>query len=133
MRDGILKAQDEAEQAGDWGLLQPTTTKRCPMPANCPIRKPTSQPHAISSGPSLRHRNSRSCLLPCHYEFLLQYQIPIMEKFALSAYGCCEDLTEKVDMLRWIPNSAGSRSPQVADVRRVRRADRDQLHLLLPT
>ena len=39
-----------------------------------------------------------------HDEFLLQYQKPIIEKWGLSAYGCCEDLTEKIDMLRQIRN-----------------------------
>jgi hypothetical protein len=39
-----------------------------------------------------------------HDEFMLQYQIPIMEKFGLAAYGCCEDLTNKIDILRKIPN-----------------------------
>ncbi len=39
-----------------------------------------------------------------HEEFLLQYQLPIMEKFGLTAYGCCEDLTNKIDILRQIPN-----------------------------
>jgi hypothetical protein len=37
-------------------------------------------------------------------EFMLQYQIPIVEKFGLAAYGCCEDLTHKIDVLRQIPN-----------------------------
>jgi len=39
-----------------------------------------------------------------HKEFALDYQKPIMEKFAASAYGCCEDLTHKIDMLRKIKN-----------------------------
>ena len=39
-----------------------------------------------------------------HDEFLLQYQLPIMSRFGLVAYGCCEDLTRKIDMLRQIPN-----------------------------
>ena len=39
-----------------------------------------------------------------HDEFMLQYQIPIMERFGLTAYGCCEDLTKKIDLLRKIPN-----------------------------
>jgi len=39
-----------------------------------------------------------------HYEFLLQYQIPILSKFGLVAYGCCEDLTNKIDMVKKIPN-----------------------------
>jgi hypothetical protein len=38
------------------------------------------------------------------YEFMLQYQIPIMANFGLAAYGCCEDLTHKIRVLRRIPN-----------------------------
>jgi hypothetical protein len=37
-------------------------------------------------------------------EFMLQYQLPIMAPFGLVAYGCCEDLTRKIDVLRQIPN-----------------------------
>jgi hypothetical protein len=39
-----------------------------------------------------------------HDEFMLQYQIPICELFGLVHYGCCEDLTRKIDILRQIPN-----------------------------
>jgi len=39
-----------------------------------------------------------------HDEFLLQYQRPIMKPFGLIHYGCCEDLTRKIDLLRQIPN-----------------------------
>ncbi len=37
-------------------------------------------------------------------EFLLPYQIPILEQFGLSAYGCCEDLTKKIELLKQIKN-----------------------------
>ena len=37
-------------------------------------------------------------------EFLLPYQIPILEQFGLSAYGCCEDMTKKIDILKEIKN-----------------------------
>ena len=37
-------------------------------------------------------------------EFFLQYQLPVLAKFGLVAFGCCEDLTCKIDMLRKIPN-----------------------------
>jgi hypothetical protein len=39
-----------------------------------------------------------------HKDFALDYQKPIMEMFAASAYGCCEDLTHKIDILRDIRN-----------------------------
>jgi hypothetical protein len=37
-------------------------------------------------------------------EFILQYQLPVLKEFGLVAFGCCEDLTNKIDMLRQIPN-----------------------------
>ena len=42
---------------------------------------------------------------PAQYEeFLLNYQKPILERFGLSYYGCCEDLTNKIDLVLSIPN-----------------------------
>jgi len=38
------------------------------------------------------------------YEFMLQYQMPIMERFGLVSYACCENVTDKIAMLRRIPN-----------------------------
>jgi hypothetical protein len=37
-------------------------------------------------------------------EFMLSYQLPIMEQYGLISYGCCENLTGKIDTLRKIPN-----------------------------
>ena len=37
-------------------------------------------------------------------EFLLSYQIPILSQFWLTSYGCCENLTHKIDGLLRIPN-----------------------------
>lgn len=38
------------------------------------------------------------------WEFILQYQQPILEQFGLSAYGCCENLTEVIPYLKRIRN-----------------------------
>ncbi len=35
-----------------------------------------------------------------HEEFVLQYQLPILERFGLNCYGCCEPLHLKLDLLR---------------------------------
>ena len=35
-----------------------------------------------------------------HEEFVLRYQLPILERFGLNYYGCCEPLHLKMDMLR---------------------------------
>jgi hypothetical protein len=37
-------------------------------------------------------------------EFIVHYQRPIAEHYGLLAYGCCEDLTHKIDVLRQIRN-----------------------------
>ena len=37
-------------------------------------------------------------------EFLIEYTKPIYEKFGLTAYGCCENLTDKIKYLKRIKN-----------------------------
>jgi hypothetical protein len=39
-----------------------------------------------------------------HEEFCLQYERPLLEQFGLNGYGCCEDLTDKLDQVMTIPN-----------------------------
>lgn len=39
-----------------------------------------------------------------HEEFLLRYQLPILKRFGLIYYGCCEDLTHKIALILSIPN-----------------------------
>ena len=42
---------------------------------------------------------------PAQYdEFLLQYQKPILARFGITFYGCCEDLTAKIPLVLSIPN-----------------------------
>lgn len=42
---------------------------------------------------------------PWHYrEFLLHYQRPILERSGLTWYGCCENLTSKIEMILALPN-----------------------------
>jgi len=35
-----------------------------------------------------------------HEEFVLRYQVPLLERFGLNYYGCCEPLHLKLDMLK---------------------------------
>ncbi len=51
-------------------------------------------------------------------EFMLEYQKPVIELFGLSAYGCCEDLTEKLDSLKKIKNLRRIAVTPFADLRR---------------
>lgn len=39
-----------------------------------------------------------------HNEFILQYEKRLLKPFGLNGYGCCEDLTDKLDYVFTIPN-----------------------------
>ncbi len=39
-----------------------------------------------------------------HAEFALAYEKPLLEPFGLTGYGCCEDLTRKLDLVFDVPN-----------------------------
>ncbi len=104
LRDGVLKVQEEAEKAGDWSLTSQSNQAMC-------YCQELEAPRANSGA---RQRKDLWCHVSAqeytsvspamHDEFLLQYQLPIIEKFGLVAYGCCENLTRKIDLLRQIPN-----------------------------
>lgn len=104
MRDGILKAQQEAEEAGDWTLTC-HTNQAMSYGGGLPAPK-------ANSGPVTRDRlwgffaaQEFALISPeMHEEFMLNYQLPIMEKFGMTAYGCCEDLTRKIKILRKASN-----------------------------
>jgi hypothetical protein len=39
-----------------------------------------------------------------YHDFLFQYQLPILERFGIINYGCCENLTDKLEFVKTIPN-----------------------------
>lgn len=104
MRDGILTAQTQAEQAGHWTLA---SHENQAMPYAEELDDPSPDPTPVS-------RRDLWCFCasqettgvgPLQFEeFMYRYQIPIMQPFGLVAYGCCEDLTHKIDVLRALPN-----------------------------
>lgn len=104
LQNGIIGLQEEAEKAGDWSL-----TSQVNQSMVFSEELESSKANAGS-----RKRKELWCHLASqefagvspamHEEFLLRYQLPIISKFGLSTYGCCEDLTEKIDMLRQVPN-----------------------------
>ncbi len=104
MSQGVLKAQNEAEAAGDYGLCDHQNQAM-------PYAEELPDPAANRTGVSRKQlwcfaaAQEFTAVSPAmHEEFLLRYQLPILSQFGLSAYGCCEDLTHKIDMLRQIPN-----------------------------
>lgn len=105
MRDAVLANLDQGAAAGDWSTVE-----------NCNYGLPPDvdglpEPRANSHGASLKdlwfftHAQEFEAVSPAqHEEFLLRYQMPIMARFGLVNYGCCETLDNKVDILRKIPN-----------------------------
>ncbi|MCY3022225.1 MAG: hypothetical protein NTW87_24705 [Planctomycetota bacterium] len=118
MRDGILANQQAAEDAGDFGLT--SQHNQCmPYAAEVEALRPNSGPRRRKQLWAFSAAQEFTLISPrMHDEFLLQYQLPILKHFALSAYGCCEDLTPKIAMLRQIPNLRIIAVAPRADVRR---------------
>lgn len=104
LRDGVLQAQQEAEDAGDWSL---TNHQNQSMPYCHELEDPQPGVHGVKRSQLWVFAAAQEFTLVSprmHEEFMFNYQITIIEKFGLSAYGCCEDLTQKMPQLRKIPN-----------------------------
>ncbi|MDT8390446.1 MAG: hypothetical protein RRC34_08070 [Lentisphaeria bacterium] len=102
--DGILKTHNEAELKGDWGL---SAHQNQAMPYAEELEDPAANVNGINRKALWVYVAAQelTAVSPTmHDEFVLQYQLPILKHFGLVAYGCCEDLTNKMDMLRQIPN-----------------------------
>jgi len=104
MRDGVLAAQEQAEKAGDWRLADHSNQA---MTYSEELADPKANSEPVKRKDLWYFAAAQELTLvspEMHDEFMLQYQIPIIEHFGLSAYGCCEDLTKKIDIVKKIPN-----------------------------
>lgn len=118
MRDGILKVHREAEEAGDWSLSTQSNQAACYSRELEPPRPNSGSRPRRELWYFAAAQEFTGISPSMHHEFLLQYQLPIMAEFGLVAYGCCEDLTNKIDMLRQVPNLRRIAVTPVADVGR---------------
>ncbi len=104
MRDGILANNRQAEEAGHYTLTC-GNQQAPPYAEELPRPQPNSEPVKRSALWGFCAAQEYTLVSPAqHEEFLFRYQRPIMEPFGLVHYGCCEDLTEKIGMLRQLPN-----------------------------
>lgn len=104
LQEGVLRTHRQAEEAGDWNL---NAHQNQSMPYADELEDPAPDVDGVDRSRLWYFAAAQEFALvgpEKHDEFLLQYQIPIMEEFGLTAYGCCEDLTNKIDILRQIPN-----------------------------
>jgi len=104
LRDGVLKNHAECEAAGDWSPLS-GDNQSMPYAEELPLPDSSMKPVKRKQLWWFMAAQEYAPVSPeMHEEFLLRYQIPIMEQFGLGAYGCCEDLTRKIDILRKVKN-----------------------------
>jgi len=118
MSDGIIKTHNEAEAVGDWGLC---AHQNQAMPYAEELDDPAANVNDVKRSQLWGYMAAQelTAVSPAmHDEFILQYQLPILNKFGLVAYGCCEDLTNKIDMLRQIQNLRRIAVSPFADVAR---------------
>lgn len=118
MSDGVLRAQEQAEQADDWGL---SAHQNQAMAYAEELADPAANVRGVKRRQLWAYMAGQefTAVSPAmHEEFLLRYQLPILSQFGLTAYGCCENLTHKIDMLRAIPNLRRIAVSPFADVAR---------------
>jgi len=118
MRDGVLRTHQQAEEAGDWGL---SAHQNQAMPYALELQDPAPNVRGVKRRELWTFAAAQEMTLispEMHEEFVLRYQIPILEHFGLVAYGCCEDLSRKIDILRKIPRLRRIAVAPAADVGR---------------
>ena len=101
VRDWTLTAMDQVASAG---LLTPNNTG--PMTCSDPVG-PARPGGRVGYENLWVHANSQEFdqVSPAMWEeFCLAYQLPIIERFGASYYGCCENLTHKIDPVLAIGN-----------------------------
>lgn len=104
MRDAILKNHEQVEAAGGFSLAN--HQNQC-MPYAEELDDPDPSVTGVPRKRLWRFLASQETTgysPDMFWEFMLQYQLPILEQFGLTAYGCCEDLTHDIPYLRRIKN-----------------------------
>ena len=101
LRDGVLRGMEQVEQMG---VLTENNTAELYC-SDSLRRSPPDGPVKISDLWGDTNSQEFQEVSPAMWEeFLLSYQKPILERFALVSYGCCENLTRKIDGVLTIPN-----------------------------
>ncbi|MHB9024131.1 MAG: hypothetical protein ACYC7E_08135 [Armatimonadota bacterium] len=100
LRDCTL---ENMRQVAATGLL--TANNAGPMFCSDPLGEPVDGKFAYANLWGAANSQEFDQISPAMWEeFCLQYQMPILEQFGYTAYGCCENLTHKIDGVLSIPN-----------------------------
>ncbi len=104
LRDATLHIQEQGETAGDWSL---TSTHNQQMNYTRDLKNPKANTYGTKRSELWGYGQAQSFTLvspEMFEEFIFQYQVPILEKFGPLAYGCCEDISKKIKIIKKLPN-----------------------------
>ncbi|MHB9032826.1 MAG: uroporphyrinogen decarboxylase/cobalamine-independent methonine synthase family protein [Anaerolineae bacterium] len=104
MLRAIQANQAEAEQAGDLHLFNSYNQQ---MPYCDELPAPGEHASSCQRSDLWYYLAAQECtaISPRMFdEYIVQYQRQVAEPYGLLAYGCCEDLTEKIGVLRQFKN-----------------------------
>ena len=101
LRDTVLSAMRQVEETG---LLTPNNTG--PMTCSDPVGPESGNGRLTYENLwAMTSSQEFDQVSPAMWEeFLLNYQRPILDRFGLTGYGCCENLTNKIEGVLSIPN-----------------------------
>jgi hypothetical protein len=99
LRDAALSAMDQVE---GMGLFNPEP--EWPMVMGQPVPSADGQVRLATSWVNGNSQEFDQVSPAMWEEFLLDYQKPLFARFGAVCYGCCENLTRKIDGVLSIPN-----------------------------
>ena len=104
MRDRIIEHIDATEAKNGFRLCNHQNQA---MPYCRELQAPSASDAPVSSKQLWVHMAAQEFTTwgpEMFDEFMLTFQEPILERYGLVAYGCCEDLTKKIPLLKRIKN-----------------------------
>ncbi len=104
MRDRILEHMDQTEAKGGFRLCNHQNQA---MPYCRELEVPCASDKPVSTKQLWGYMAAQEFTTfgPDMFdEFMFSYQQPILERYGLVAYGCCEDLTQKIPIIKRLKN-----------------------------
>ncbi|MBR2461003.1 MAG: hypothetical protein IKB34_07225 [Clostridia bacterium] len=104
MRDRILEHIDQTEAKGGFRLCNHQNQA---MPYCRELESPCASDKPVSTKQLWGYMAAQEFTTfgPDMFdEFMFSYQQPILERYGLVAYGCCEDLTKKIPIIKRLKN-----------------------------
>ena len=125
LQEGVLKAMKAYE---DTGML--TLNNTGPMYCSDPPREDANNIKLRDLWGMTESQEFQEVSPAMWEEFLLSYQIPILSKYWLVSYGCCENLTRKIEGVLKIPTLRIFVSSAWTDLRKVIEAVGDKYTIM---